>query len=191
MDPADEDRLEELIVERTLLRDVEEGFTLSSGKKSTYLLNLKNLYSDPEAARLMTERLLEALADLEFDYVAGPELGAVFPVTCAVVMSAESDRPIHGFIVRKEEKGHGTENRVEGLPEPPAEGAVVVLVEDVTTTGGSLLDAVEVVRGIGCTVRQAITLVDRKEGAKEALAEADVELLALFTRDDLLDPDVT
>lgn len=193
MDPADEDRLKELIVEHTLLRDTEEGFTLASGRKSTYLFNLKNLFGDPEAARLMTARLLEALDGLEFDYVAGPELGAVFPIACAVVQSHDRDdgSPVRGFVVRKQEKGHGSKNRVEGLREMPGEGDVVVVVEDVTTTGASLLDAVEVVRGLGCTVTHAVTLVDRKEGAAGNLAAEGVELSALFTRDDFLEPDVT
>lgn len=162
----------------------EEGFVLASGRRSTFLFNMKHLYGHPEAAGLLTEALLDRLSGLECDYVAGLELGAVFPVATAVERSSLTGRGVHGFIIRKEAKGHGSLNRVEGLHERDPRTGTVVVLEDVTTTGSSLLKAVEVVRDIGFTVRQAVTLVDRQEGAREHLAQHGVELLTLFGRSD-------
>ncbi|MBW3582218.1 MAG: orotate phosphoribosyltransferase [Euryarchaeota archaeon] len=185
---APDARLKELIVELTLFRN-EEGFTLASGRKSTFLFNLKNLYGEPEAARLVTNRLLDTLGTLEFDLIAGIELGAVFPVTAAILQSATTDKPIRGFVVRKKAKGHGSLNRIECLKEIP-QGSRVVPIDDVTTTGGSLLEAVQVARDLGCTVTHAITLIDREEGANERLAEEGITLVPLYTKSDFLGPDV-
>lgn len=180
---SDDERLKRFIEERALLLDEDGGFELASGRTSSYLFNVKNLFSEPEASSLLTDKLLATLDELEFDYIAGLELGAVFPICCAVLRSQESDRPVRGFVIRKETKEHGTENRIEGLPTLPSGGRVVV-VDDVTTTGSSLLEAVEVVRGIGCTVEEAVAIVDREEGARENLASNGVELVPLFTRED-------
>lgn len=183
---ADPDaRLKEALRARCLLVDEEEGFTLTSGKHSPYLLNVKNLFGDPEAAALVTDRLLDVLAELSFDLVAGVELGGVLPLACVVEASHRTDRPVPGFVVRKEAKGHGTGNRIEGLPEPPSSGRVVVL-EDVTTTGGSVLSVVKHLRGLGLTVEEAVVVVDRQEGAQEALAADGVRLVPLVLAEELL-----
>lgn len=181
-----EDRLRALIRDRTLMTG---DFTLASGRKSTFIFNLKNLFGHPEGAALMTGRLLDRLSGLDCDHVAGLELGAVFPVA-AVVQASHARQDIHGFVIRKKAKGHGTLNRVEGLTEDDPRDGVVVVIDDVTTTGNSLYEAVEVVRDLGFTVDQAITLVDREEGAMEGLAKKGIELIPLFKKSDFLDPSV-
>lgn len=180
--PEKRERLLRLIDQRTLHID-PEGFTLSSGRSSTFLFNLKNLYGHPEAAHLATEALLHRLQGLECDYIAGLELGAVFPVAAAVAQS-HGHGDVHGFVIRKEAKGHGSRNRIEGLTETDPQEGRVVIVEDVTTTGGSLLQAVEVAKSLGFTVEQAITIVDREEGAVEKLKERGIELIALYAASD-------
>lgn len=189
IEPGDEKRLKELLRERTLLLDMQEGFTLTSGKKSHFLFNLKHLYGEPEGAALITRRLLACLKGLEFDYIAGLELGAVFPVVSAITISQDTERPVRGFVIRKKQKGHGTQNRIEGQKEVES-GARVVVIEDVTTTGGSLLDAVRVVQQAGGTVTHAVTLVDREEGAREKLLDEGVVLVPLYRKSDFLGPDV-
>lgn len=183
---ADPDaRLKDYLRKLCLLVDEEEGFTLTSGRTSPYLLNVKTLFSEPEAAALVTAKLLDVLAELDLDYVAGVELGGVLPVAAVVQASHGTDRPVRGFIVRKEAKGHGTASRIDGLAEPPTSGRVVV-VEDVTTTGGSVRSAVEHLRGQGLTVEEAVVVVDRQEGAQDALAAAGVRLVPLFLASELL-----
>lgn len=189
LEPGEEERLKEMLRERTLLLDLQEGFTLTSGRKSHFLFNLKHLYGEPEGAALITKRLLACLKGLEFEYIAGLELGAVFPVVSAITVSHDTQRPVRGFVIRKKQKGHGTQNRIEGQREIEA-GARVVVVEDVTTTGGSLLDAVRVVQQAGASVTHAVTLVDREEGAREKLMEEGVVLVPLYRKSDFLGADV-
>jgi orotate phosphoribosyltransferase len=184
--PREEERLRDLIVERTLLVNGDEPFTLTSGRKSHFLFNLKHLYGDPEGAALITKRLLLSLQHLDFEFIAGIELGAVFPVTAAITMSHGTSRPVRGFIVRKQQKWHGTKNRIEGQRQVQP-GARVVVIDDVTTTGGSLFDSARVVREAGGVVTHAITLVDREEGAREALAKEGITLIPLFRKSDFLD----
>lgn len=185
----EEAHLRRLIEERTLTTSAE-GFKLASGRHSSFIFNLKNLYGDPEAASLITRRLLATLADLECDYIAGLELGAVPPVVAAVMASHGSGNGVRGFIIRKDAKGHGTKNRIEGLTETDPRDGTVVVIDDVTTTGNSLVQAVEVARELGFTVTQAITLVDREEGAVDELANKGVELIPLYQKSDFLGPDV-
>lgn len=186
---AQHDRLLKLVEELTLFHNEDEPFTLASGRKSHFIFNLKNLYGNPEAATLITERLFDLLKRLKFDYITGLELGAVFPVTAVILRSHGTERPIEGFIIRKKAKGHGTKNRIEGLRNLPNAGTVVVL-DDVTTTGGSLYEAVEAVQEAGLEVKQAVTLVDREEGAAEFLASKGIELIPLFRKTDFLAADV-
>ena len=107
-------------------------------------------------------------------------MGAI-PIVNSVVQRSYDRKPIPGFFVRKESKQRGTQKLIEGNLTPASS---VVLVEDVTTTGGSVLRAVEAVRDLGCTVTKVVTVVDRLEGASENLSKHGIELVALFTRDD-------
>lgn len=189
--PTDEaGELRTYIRDLTLFVDEERGFKLASGRTSHFIFNLKNLFGEPRAAKLATRALLKTLSGLRFDYIAGIELGAVFPVASAILESADTPRPIRGFIVRKRPKEHGTRNQIEGQREPPTKGTVVV-IDDVTTTGGSLLEAIEAIRRLGCTVEEAVTIVDREEGAAENLEAHGVRLIPIFRKSDFLAGDVS
>ena len=158
-------------------------FTLASGRTSTIYFNLKPTMLDGEGARLIGAALAERAAELAADYVGGLEMGAVPLVASTAAMSAVAGRPVRAVFVRKVAKEHGTKSLVEGLPEGESlAGKRVVVVEDVTTTGGSALKAIEALRAAGATVRDVVTVVDREEGAAEAFAASGVALHPLFRK---------
>jgi len=136
----------------------------------------------PEGLNLIADIVYDMVRnDPDISSVGGLELGAV-PIACAVTMRSWSGRPIDGFVVRKEKKGHGTDKKIDANFEP---NTTVVLLEDVTTRGGSVLEAVHAVRARGATVKQVITIVDRLEGASENLRKEGIELRPIFTTEDL------
>jgi orotate phosphoribosyltransferase len=158
-------------------------FTLASGKVSDFYVDARQTTLHAEGARLVAEAILDRLGD-DVIGVGGLTLGAD-PVACAVAaLSAVRGRPVHAFLIRKEPKGHGTGAYVEGLANLPA-GSRVAIVEDTTTTGGSLLTAVARAREAGLVVARCLTVVDRGEGAAERLAAEGLRLEALVTRADL------
>ena len=154
-------------------------FTLVSGKKATYYLDGKQVTLDPNGARLIAEGILDVLeADGLPDAIGGMSIGAD-PIAAAVVtMSAVRGTPIAGFMVRKQGKGHGTEQYVEGPVQP---GDEVVIVEDVVTTGGSSLAAIERAEAFGLKVTRVIAIVDRMEGGREAFQQRDYPFTSLLT----------
>jgi orotate phosphoribosyltransferase len=173
-------RLLEIIKQKSLLKG---QFKLASGATSDYYLDLKPTSFDPEGAALIAEIICGMLAeDRDVDSIGGLELGAV-PIVAAVSARSWRDRPIKSFVVRKENKGHGTDKKIDGNFTP---NTVVVLIEDVTTRGGSVMQAVRAVREKGATVKRIITVVDRLEGATENLKKEGVDLEAIFTRHELL-----
>ena len=173
-------RLAEIIRQKSLLRGT---FTLASGATSNYYLDLKPTTFDPEGATLIAEIICGMLADdAEVDSIGGLELGAV-PIVAAVCAESFKHRPINGFVVRKEKKGHGTDQKIDGNFKP---NTTVVLIEDVTTKGGSVMQAVNAVRAQGATVKKIITIVDRLEGAEENLKKEGLALAPIFTTTDLL-----
>jgi orotate phosphoribosyltransferase len=158
-------------------------FRLASGRTSTIYFNLKPAMLDPQGARLIGQAIAAKAAELGADYVGGLELGAVPIVAATAAMSAVAGRPVGAVFVRKEAKGHGTRSLVEGLAEgEDLVGKRVVVVEDVTTTGGSALKAITALRSAGAEVRDAITIVDREEGAAQAFAAEAVSLHALYRK---------
>ncbi|HUK60693.1 MAG TPA: orotate phosphoribosyltransferase [Stellaceae bacterium] len=174
-------RLLAIIKAKSLLKGT---FKLASGGESSYYLDLKPTMFDPEGAALLAEIVYAMLADEpDVRAIGGLELGAV-PIVVAVTAKSWPARPIRGFVVRKEKKGHGTDQKIDGNYEP---GTPVILMEDVTTKGGSVMQAVNAVRGQGGTVRKIITVVDRLEGASENLAREGLTLVPIFTTKDLLD----
>ncbi len=177
-------RLAEIIRKRSFGRG---EITLASGRKSDFYFNLKPTMLDPEGATLLAELTYEALKDDNLDYVGGLEMGAV-PLAGAIAqLSWIKGHPIAAFFVRKKPKEHGARLAVEGLAKGETlEGKRIVIVEDVTTTGGSALKAVEAVRGAGGEVALVFTMVDREEGATEAFAEAGLEFRALYTAGEFL-----
>jgi len=159
-------------------------FTLASGRESDLYLNLKPTMMDPRGARLCAEAFL-ARVPPGTEYVGGIEMGAV-PLTAA--MAAISDvqgKPVRTFFVRKAVKDHGTRQLVEGLADGETlQGKRVLVTEDVVTTAGSLLQAVEAVRALGAIVTDALVIVDRQEGGTENLAAHGVKLHSVFVGDD-------
>jgi orotate phosphoribosyltransferase len=161
--------------------------TLASGRKSDFYFNLKPTMLDPEGAALLAELTFDALKDDNLDYVGGLEMGAV-PLAGAIAqLSWLKSRPIAAFFVRKKPKEHGARLAVEGLAKGETlQGKRVVIVEDVTTTGGSAIKALEAVREAGGEVVLVYTMVDREEGAAENFASAGVRFGSLYKASEFL-----
>ena len=155
--------------------------TLASGRKSDFYFNLKPTMLDPEGAALLAELTFDGLKDDKLDYVGGLEMGAV-PLAGAIAqLSWLKNHPIAAFFVRKKPKEHGARLAVEGLAKGETlQGKRVVIVEDVTTTGGSAIKALEAVRHAGGDVVLVYTMIDREEGAAENFAEAGVPFRSLY-----------
>jgi orotate phosphoribosyltransferase len=155
--------------------------TLASGRKSNFYFNLKPTMLYLESAALLAELTLDALRETEADDVGGLEMGAV-PIAGAIAQASfQHGRPISAFFVRKKPKEHGAKLHVEGLTAAESlRGKRVVVVEDVTTTGGSALKAIEVVQDAGGDIVLVFTIVDREEGAMETFASAGLPFRALF-----------
>jgi len=174
-------RLLEIIKQKSLLKG---QFKLTSGAMSDYYLDMKPTTFDPEGAFLVAEIIYSMLKDEpDVEAIGGLELGAV-PIIATVCARSWQDRPLAGFVVRKEKKGHGTDKQIEGNFKPKM---TVVLFDDVTTKGGSVLQAVRAVRERGATVKKVITIVDRLEGAGENLKKEGLALEPIYTTRDLLD----
>lgn len=172
------DRLKEIIIEKSLKTG---NFKLASGATSTYLFDLKPTLLDPEGANISADLILEMISG-DIDAVGGLELGACPIVSAVCVKSFLKNRPIKSFYVRKEKKDRGTQKLIEGCE--LNKGDKVVILEDVTTKGGSVMNAINEARSKGCQVVKVISVVNRLEGAKENLAKEGIELESILTRDD-------
>jgi len=156
-------------------------FTLASGKKASYYLDCRKVTLDSRGALQVGLGILDMLGEDLPDAVGGMAIGAD-PITASVItLAAVQNRKLSGFIVRKESKAHGTGQDVEG---PVVAGNRCVIVEDVVTTGGSSLKAIEKVKAAGLEVAGVIAIVDRMEGGKQAFADAGYELRTLLTIED-------
>lgn len=160
----------------------EGDFVLSSGQRSSYYINGKQVTLHPQGA-LALARLLLPLLPEDTQAVAGLTLGADPIVSAVSVVSVYENRAIPALIIRKEAKGHGTMAYIEGPSLPP--GAKVVVLEDVVTTGKSALKAVERLQAAGYTVDRVISLIDRLQGGGELYQSAGLQFVALFTIEDL------
>jgi orotate phosphoribosyltransferase len=171
-------RLQEIIRKRSFGRG---EITLASGRKSDFYFNLKPTMLDAEGAALLAELTLDALAGENIDYVGGLEMGAV-PLAGAIAqLSFMRGHPIQAFFVRKKPKDHGAKLSVEGLaPGESLSGKRVVIVEDVTTTGGSAIKAVEAVRESGAEIVMVLTMVDREEGAADNFRDAGLDFRSIY-----------
>jgi orotate phosphoribosyltransferase len=177
-------RLAEIIRKRSFGRG---EITLASGRKSDFYINLKPTMLDPEGAALLAELTFDALKDDNLDYIGGLEMGAV-PIAGSIAqISWLKGHPIAAFFVRKKPKEHGARLAVEGLAKGESlQGKRVVIVEDVTTTGGSAIKAVDAVRDAGGEIALVFTMVDREEGAAENFAEAGVPFRSLYKASEFL-----
>jgi orotate phosphoribosyltransferase len=176
----DKARLLEIIKAKSFLRG---EFKLASGATSNYYLDMKPTAFDAEGGALIAELVYGLIRD-QTDVVAvgGLELGAV-PIIAAVSARSARERPVQGFVVRKATKDHGTAKKIDGNF---TANSTVVLIDDVTTKAGSVMQAVEAVRAQGATVKSIISIVDRLEGAEANLKAVGIDLIALYTTKDLM-----
>lgn len=181
---SDKQRLKEIILEKSYRKG---KFKLSSGLESDFYIDGKQTTLSAEGAYLCGKEIFALIKNNPepISSVGGMTLGADPLVTAASLVSYLEKQPIPAFIVRKESKGHGTGQYIEGLKNM-APGSTVALLEDVVTTGGTLLQVIDRVEAQGFKVGLVVTVVDRQEGGAEALAKAGYPLKAVFTRAELL-----
>jgi len=157
-------------------------FTLASGAKATFYLDCRKLTLNPQGLIQISAGMMQLLKQQMPEAVGGMAIGAD-PITAGIIYQAGLEGvDLKGFIVRKEPKGHGTGRQVEG---PVSSGQKVVIVEDVVTTGGSSVKAIQAAREFGLDVQKVIAIVDRQAGGKEAFQEIGVQFESLLTLDDL------
>jgi orotate phosphoribosyltransferase len=154
-------------------------FTLHSGKKSTYYLDMKPTMFDPEGVGLLAAMILDRIKDANVDFVGGLEMGAVPLIAPVAMLSHERGKAIPGFFVRKEPKDHGTKKVVEA-PAGALKGKRVAILEDVTTKGDSAMKAVAAARDEGATVALVLSIVDREDGATALFKAAGIPFDSLF-----------
>lgn len=176
---ADRDELIDQIKSKAV---VHGKVTLSSGKEADYYVDLRRVSLDADAAPLIGRVMLELTKDFDFDAVGGLTLGAD-PVALAMThQAAAQGRRLDSFVVRKDAKAHGMQRRIEG---PDVAGRRVLAVEDTSTTGGSVLTAVDALREAGAEVVAIAVIVDRDTGSREKIAEAGLDYLYAFDKNDL------
>ncbi|MEO1265179.1 MAG: orotate phosphoribosyltransferase [Pseudomonadota bacterium] len=178
-------RLIALIAERSYGTGVQ--IKLASGRTSDFYFNLKPTMLHPEGAALIGKLMAPRVKAAGANYVGGLEMGAVPVATAIAAASHHLGQPLPAFFIRKQAKEHGTQADVEGLVKGETiAGRSVVVVEDVTTTGGSALKAVDVLKAAGADIKAVMTIVDREEGAAETFANAGLTFTPLLTRKDFV-----
>jgi orotate phosphoribosyltransferase len=174
----DRTRLVELFRKRALKFG---DFTLASGRKAKYYLDGKQITLHSEGLSLVSQGLLDLLGDVSFQAIGGMSIGADPIIGGVLAAAGATGRDLTGFLVRKEPKGHGTQRYIEGPVEP---GMKVVIVDDVVTTGGSSLMAIDRIQEFGCEVVLAVAIIDRLEGGKANFAARGLTLKSLLTIED-------
>lgn len=181
---TEKQRLKEILLQKSYRQGT---FTLTSGRESDFYVDGKQTTLDAEGSYLCGKLIFELIKNCanKIGAVGGMTLGADPLVTAVSLVSFLEKAPIPAFIVRKQPKQHGTQNFIEGQSNIPA-GAYVALLEDVVTTGGTLLKVIERVENQGYKVGLLVTIVDRQEGGVECLAAAGYKLESIFSRAELL-----
>lgn len=180
----DRKKLHEIIRERSFRTGT---FTLSSGKTSPLYFNMKPTIMPPTGAALSAKAFLDLMFAVDAEYVSGLEMGAVPTIGAMAAVSELYGRPVKTTFVRKRKKEHGTKELIEGLgPNESIRGKAVFVIDDVATSGKSILQAVEEVRKVGGIVRDAAALVNRHEGGNELLASEGVILHQIFAASDFV-----
>jgi orotate phosphoribosyltransferase len=179
------DRLMEIVLEKSFQYAEEPVFKLVSGGVSNFYFNCKPTMLDPEGKELIGRLVFAQIKDLEVSGIGGLELGSV-PISSAVsLISQVEGKPIKEFIVRKEKKDHGVPAKVEG---EFSQGERVVVEDDVITTGGSTIKAIEAVEDLGLEVAKVVVLVDREEmNGRQNIQKLCPEVEALITRSEVME----
>ncbi|MFQ5442397.1 MAG: orotate phosphoribosyltransferase [Thermodesulfobacteriota bacterium] len=178
------DLLEALYV-RSFMYDPDEGFLLSSGQKSDMYIDVKRTVYSSTAMELIGYTFYQELKGAPIDAVGGLTLGADGIVYATALICTQHNKMLDAFVIRKEPKKHGTRKWIEG---PVKKGADVIIMEDVVTTGGSAITAVERAIEEGLNVKGVIALIDREEGGRENITEkTGLKFKAVFTRSDLIE----
>ncbi|MFB3926059.1 MAG: orotate phosphoribosyltransferase [Syntrophales bacterium] len=176
-------RLAEIIIERSFRYNEENPFTLSSGRTSPYYFDCKPTTLDPEGMNLIGHILFHMLEDSDVTAAGGLSLGADPIANALALISFQKGRPIKSFIVRKDIKGHGTKNRIEGNVGP---GEKVAILDDVATTGASTITALEAAKEVGFTVERAVVIIDREEGGIENIRKYVDRVDAVLTKSEIM-----
>ncbi len=177
MTKADDKRLLEVFKEHAILHG---EFTLSSGLKSSYYFDGRLVTLWPEGAYLIGKKIFDILQGVGVEAVGGMTMGADPMVSAVAVVSHLEGKPIPAFIVRADTKGHGTQKRIEG---PLKKGSKVAIVDDVITTGGSVLRAIEAVEAEGCQVVKVVVLLDRHQGGSDEIRRRGYDFQAILSAD--------
>ena len=174
------ERLRQILLEKSVVRG--RVFKLASGKTSDFYVDARVTTLDPEGAYLSGRIFLEMLGGFPVDVVGGYSIGADPIVSAIAVLSFMEKRPLPAFIIRKEEKSHGTGKMIEGNFR---RGVRVVLFDDVITSGGSILKGAREVESQGGRVEAVMALLDREEGGREAIEQAGYRFFSVFKKSDL------
>lgn len=176
-------RLGEIILEKSFKYSENPPFTLASGKQSNYYFNCKPTTLDPEAMNLIGAIIFDMLKNTDITAAGGLTLGADPIANALAVISFQKGKPIKSFIVRKDIKNHGTKSAIEGNVVP---GEKIVIIDDVITTGGSTITAIEQARKAGLQVEMVITLIDREEGGRENILQYVDNIKSVLTRTEIM-----
>ncbi|MEN6330584.1 MAG: orotate phosphoribosyltransferase [Smithella sp.] len=177
------ERLGEIILERSFKYSENPPFTLASGRQSNYYFNCKPTTLDPEGMNLIGSIIFDMVKDSSITAAGGLTLGADPIANSLSVISYQKGKPIKSFIVRKDVKDHGTKSAIEGSVKA---GDRVLIIDDVITTGGSTITAIEQARKAGLVVDRVITLIDREEGGRENIQKHVENIQSILTRTEIM-----
>jgi orotate phosphoribosyltransferase len=177
------ERLGEIILERSFKYSENPPFTLASGRQSNFYFNCKPTTLDPEGMNLIGGIIFDMVKDSSITAAGGLTLGADPIANALSVISYQKGKPIKSFIVRKDVKDHGTKSAIEGSV---AAGERVLIIDDVITTGGSTITAIEQARKAGLIVEGVITLIDREEGGRENIRQHIENIRSVLTRTEVM-----
>jgi orotate phosphoribosyltransferase len=180
---AMKERLGEIILERSFKYSENPPFTLASGRQSNFYFNCKPTTLDPEGMNLIGSIIFDMVKDSSISAAGGLTLGADPIANALSVISYQKGKPIKSFIVRKDVKDHGTRSAIEGSVKS---GDRVLIIDDVITTGGSTITAIEQARKAGLIVDCVITLIDREEGGRENIGKHIDNIRSVLTRTEVM-----
>ena len=174
--PSDKEKLLSILKKEAFFR---EKIILSSGKESDYYIDARRVTLSAEGAYRCAKVILDIVKSDSYEAIGGPTLGADPLVGAIAVLSYQANKPTKTFIIRKAPKPHGKQQQIEG----PllSDGAKIILIDDVATTGKAFLESLEVLKKNNIKALKAVCIVDRNEGAKEALAKEGCELVSIFS----------